>query len=119
MGLVHLAQGPALSKIEAGRGAADINVDADLRRFSCDVISRAFFGSNYTKGLQIWGKIRKLQESTAKKIWLTGIPGLRHLPTKNNREGWKIGKDAANLILRAGSKGETGWAQERPIANDY
>ena len=66
------------SRIEAGRGAADINVDADLRRFSCDVISRACFGSSYTKGVQIWGKIRQLQESMAKKIWLTGIPGLRY-----------------------------------------
>ncbi|KAK9941036.1 hypothetical protein M0R45_017665 [Rubus argutus] len=96
------------SKIEAGRGAADINVDADLRRFSCDVISRACFGSSYTKGVQIWGKIRQLQESMAKKIWLTGIPGLRHLPTKNNRDGWRIGKEAANLILRVAKERHAG-----------
>jgi hypothetical protein len=66
------------SKIEAGQGVADIKIDSDLRSFSGDVISRACFGSSYTKGVQIFAKLRQLQDSMAKKVWLTGIPGLRY-----------------------------------------
>ena len=32
----------------------------------------------------------------------------RHLPTKNNRDGWRIGKEAANLILRVAKERHAG-----------
>lgn len=65
------------SKIEAGKGVADIKIDYDMRRFSGDVISRACFGSSYTKGVQIFDKIRQLQEAMGRKVFATGIPGIR------------------------------------------
>ncbi|CAL8998773.1 unnamed protein product [Prunus brigantina] len=36
----------------------------------------------------------------SKKIFLTGVPGMRHLPTKSNREAWALAKEASTLILQ-------------------
>ncbi|KAL6203594.1 hypothetical protein ACLB2K_027294 [Fragaria x ananassa] len=88
------------SKIEAQRGIADIKMDQCMKSFSGDIISRACFGSNYLKGEEIFQKLTDLQEAMARKLFLTGIPGLRHLPTKSNREAWALEKEAATLILQ-------------------
>ncbi|KAH0997704.1 hypothetical protein GBA52_021568 [Prunus armeniaca] len=88
------------NRIEAGGGVADIKIDNHMRSFSGDVISRACFGSNYSKGVEIFKKLRNLQEAMSKKIFLTGVPGMRHLPTKSNREAWALAKEANTLILQ-------------------
>ncbi|KAL0389181.1 UNVERIFIED_CONTAM: cytochrome [Sesamum calycinum] len=85
--------------VEREGGLADINIDQDLRSFSGDVISRACFGSNYSKGEAIFLKLRALQEAASKKGFALGIPGMRHLPTKGNREAWALEKDIRTLIL--------------------
>jgi len=87
-------------KIEAEGGLAEIKIDQDMRSFSGDVISRACFGSNYSKGKEIFHKLRALQEAASKKVLSTGIPGMRHLPTKSNREAWGLEKDVRTLILQ-------------------
>ncbi|KAL5582790.1 hypothetical protein UlMin_015232 [Ulmus minor] len=88
------------SRIETEGGTADIKIDGDMRRFSGDVISRACFGSNFSKGEEIFQKLRALQEAMSKKIFLTGIPGMRYLPTKSNREAWALQEEVASLILK-------------------
>lgn len=65
------------SKIDSHGGAADVKVDDCLRRFTRDVISRACFGSNYSKGEEIFFKIRALQEAMSKKVLSNGFPGMR------------------------------------------
>lgn len=50
--------------IEAEGGVADIKIDNHMRSFSGDVISRACFGSNYCKGVEIFQKLRNLQEAS-------------------------------------------------------
>ncbi|GKU91594.1 hypothetical protein SLEP1_g5450 [Rubroshorea leprosula] len=87
------------SQIESGGGVADIKIDNCMRSFSGDVISRACFGSNYAKGEEIFLKLRALQEAMSKKVLASGIPGMRYLPTKSNREAWKLEKDIRRLIL--------------------
>ncbi|PRQ34879.1 putative cytochrome P450 [Rosa chinensis] len=87
-------------KIDAGKGVADIKIDNDLRSFSGDVISRACFGSSYTKGVQIFDKLRQLQEAMGRKVFGGAVPGMRHLPTKSNREEWALEKEVARLILQ-------------------
>lgn len=66
------------SKIEAQGGIADIKMDQCMKSFSGDIISRACFGSNYLKGEEIFQKLTDLQEAMARKLFLTGIPGLRY-----------------------------------------
>ncbi|KAK8479440.1 hypothetical protein V6N13_063231 [Hibiscus sabdariffa] len=89
------------SKVDSEGGAADIKVDDCLRRFTRDVISRACFGSNYSKGEEIFFKIRALQEAMSKKVLSNGFPGMRYLPTESNREIWRLEKEVRALILKA------------------
>lgn len=52
---------PMLSKWE--EMVCDITVDEDLRAVSADVISRACFGSSFSKGKEIFSKLRCLQKA--------------------------------------------------------
>ncbi|XXG40103.1 hypothetical protein AAC387_Pa01g0900 [Persea americana] len=87
------------SRIENEGGTGDIKIDEDLRSFSADVISRACFGSSYSKGKEIFVRLRALQQAMSKSSLLI-IPGLRYLPTKNNRKIWKLEKEIHSLILK-------------------
>jgi cytochrome P450 len=88
------------SMIESEGGVADIKIDQSMRSFSGDVISRACFGSNYSKGEEIFLKIRGLEQAISKKGLPAGIPGVSYLPTKSNREIWKLQKEVRSLILK-------------------
>ncbi|KAK0577948.1 hypothetical protein LWI29_002719 [Acer saccharum] len=88
------------SRIEKEGGIANIKIDGDMRSFSGDLISRACFGSNYSKGEEIFLKLRALQEIMSKKSLSMGIPGMRYLPTKSNRNAWELEKEIHNLILK-------------------
>ena len=59
-------------------GALDIAVDSYMKRFSGDIISRACFGSNYSKGHDIFLKLGALQKLVSKKLTSAGLPGLRY-----------------------------------------
>ncbi|KAL7152127.1 hypothetical protein ABFS83_04G076500 [Erythranthe nasuta] len=88
-----------ISEANNNGGIADIKIDQHMRSFSGDVISKACFGSNYSKGEEIFFKLRALQEAASKKVLATGIPGMRHVPTKSNREAWALEKEIKGLIL--------------------
>ncbi|XP_047951317.1 cytochrome P450 714C2-like [Salvia hispanica] len=88
-------------EIEANNsGVRDIVVDSYMKRFSGDIISRACFGSNYTKGRDIFLKLDTLQKLVSKKFTAVGLPGLRHLPTKSNRKIWALEKEIGTSILK-------------------
>lgn len=61
--------------IDAEGGTAEITVDVDLRSLAADIISRACFGSNYSKGQEIFSRLRSLQKLMSKGM--VGVPGLR------------------------------------------
>ncbi|KAJ0007481.1 hypothetical protein Pint_30701 [Pistacia integerrima] len=86
--------------IETEGGIADIKIDDYVRNFSKDVISRACFGSYYSRGDEIFQKLRSLQENMSRKSLSKGVPGMRHLPTKSNRDAWALEKEIRNLILQ-------------------
>ncbi|KAF8407458.1 hypothetical protein HHK36_006591 [Tetracentron sinense] len=88
------------SRIESEGGTGDINIDESMRSFSGDVISRACFGSNFSKGEEIFSRLRSLQEAMSKKSLTTGVPGMRYLPTKSNIETWRLEKEVHSLILK-------------------
>ncbi|CAN2060040.1 unnamed protein product [Malus fusca] len=88
------------SRIEAEGGLSDMKIDSYIGSFSGDAISRACFGSNYSKGEEIFQKLKQIQEAMGRKAFLAGIPGMRHLPTKSNREVWALEKEASALILQ-------------------
>ncbi|CAN1251638.1 Cytochrome P450 714A1 [Linum perenne] len=91
------------ARIDGEGGVADINIDPDVRSLSADIISRACFGSKYKAGEHIFSKLRTLQSLLAKGH--AGIPVLRyvcicrHLPTRKNREIWKLERDINSMIV--------------------
>ncbi|GMY10395.1 cytochrome P450 714C2-like [Fagus crenata] len=103
------------SLIETQGGTADIKIDEYMRSFSGDVISRACFGSNYSKGEEIFVKLRTLQGAMSKKSFSTGVPGMRYLPTKSNREAWGLEKEIRNLILEVVKERQKGVHNEKDL----
>ncbi|XAR58817.1 hypothetical protein NMG60_11014366 [Bertholletia excelsa] len=85
-------------RVETAGGVAEITIDQDMRSFSGDVISRACFGSNFSRGELIFKKLRALQEAASKKCFPVASPS--HLPTKYNRDVWALEKEVKNLILK-------------------
>jgi len=67
------------SKIQYGKGIADIKIDEDLRNYSADVISKACFGSSYSEGKEIFLKLRALQRALSKPNLLVEIAGMRYV----------------------------------------
>ncbi|OIW16551.1 hypothetical protein TanjilG_08408 [Lupinus angustifolius] len=55
-----------------GNGIAEIKVDEDLGGYSADVISRVCFGHSYSKGKEIFSKIRTLKEAINNNGYLFG-----------------------------------------------
>ncbi|PKI33894.1 hypothetical protein CRG98_045724, partial [Punica granatum] len=85
---------------EGGKAAADIRVDEDLREFSADVISRACFGSSYSKGKEIFSKLRSLQMIISKQSFLFGHNFFGFLPAKKSREVNNLEKEIESLIWK-------------------
>ncbi|XP_042521255.1 cytochrome P450 714C2-like [Macadamia integrifolia] len=79
---------------------AEIKVDEDLRNVSADVISKACFGSCYSEGKEIFSLLRTLQGITSRTSLHARIPALRYVPSKNNREAWKLEQETERLILK-------------------
>ena len=67
------------SMIDGEGGTADIVVDDDLRSFSADVISRASFGTDYSRGKEIFVKLRALSKLMSKPSLLFEIPYSRYV----------------------------------------
>ncbi|XP_022897873.1 cytochrome P450 714C2-like isoform X2 [Olea europaea var. sylvestris] len=85
------------SKAENWGGKVEIRVDEDLRSLSADIISRSCFGSNYAEGEKIFSKLQTLQMVMSRGN--IGIPGLRYLPNRHNREIWRLEKEIDSTIL--------------------
>ncbi|KZV20740.1 hypothetical protein F511_26586 [Dorcoceras hygrometricum] len=96
LGLVNLWK----QKFEGEGEILELKVDEDMKRFSGDIISKACFGSSYSKGQEIFLKLGDLQEIMSKKTLSMGVPGLRYLPTKTNRQMWALDKEIGSLILK-------------------
>lgn len=88
------------STISNQGGLAVLEVDEDLRSLSADIISRCCFGSSYYKGKEIFSMLKALQKSMSRGSLFVGVPGLRYLPSKNNRGIRKLEKEIHLMILK-------------------
>ncbi|XP_010273731.1 PREDICTED: cytochrome P450 714C2-like [Nelumbo nucifera] len=91
-------------QIEGGGGLADIRVDEDLINLSADVISRACFGSTYSDGKEIFSLFKRLQSTMSGATIFIRIPYLRYLPTKSNREAWRLEQEIEKWISESVTK---------------
>ncbi|XP_025623362.1 cytochrome P450 714A1 isoform X1 [Arachis hypogaea] len=80
VGLMIESAQPLLTKweklIEEEEAIAEVEVDGDLRSLAADVISRVCFGHSYSKGKQVFSKLRFMQKTMSKHgTFLFGIKG--------------------------------------------
>ncbi|XP_051147871.1 cytochrome P450 714C2-like [Andrographis paniculata] len=80
-------------------GAVEITIDDYMKRFSGDTISRACFGRNCSKVQQIFQKLGHLSKIISTRITSLGVPGIRYLPTKNNRRIAELEREIEALIM--------------------
>ncbi|KAE8656817.1 Detected protein of unknown function [Hibiscus syriacus] len=78
---------------------SDIRVDDCVRSFTSYVISKVVFGDEWQKGMEIFPKSLALINAMSSPTILSGIPFFRYLPTKNNREIWRIEKEIHSIIM--------------------
>ncbi|RDX71479.1 11-oxo-beta-amyrin 30-oxidase, partial [Mucuna pruriens] len=79
-------------------GSCEIDVWPSIQNMTCDVISRAAFGSSYEEGERIFQLLKeqlKLSVKATKKVY---IPGWRFLPTFTNRRMKEIDRDIKALL---------------------
>ncbi|XP_018624613.1 cytochrome P450 714C2-like isoform X2 [Nicotiana tomentosiformis] len=108
-GMIKLIQEAAVTVVEqwnaeiekaAQGGIAEIHIDEHMRRFSAEVISRTCFGSSYIEGEEIFSKLTTLWLTVSKNLEFYAIPGMRHIPTKRNREIKALEKEIQTSILK-------------------
>ncbi|TKY65631.1 PHYB activation tagged suppressor 1 [Spatholobus suberectus] len=85
---------------ESEGGIAELVIDGDLKALTADVISKACFGTSYAQGNLIFAKLATMQAILAKPSVLFGFINLRFLPTKENKELWKLQKEVETMILK-------------------
>jgi hypothetical protein len=62
--------------LDSAGGSKEIVVDDYVRNISADVISRACFGSSFSKGEEIFCRLRKLQTAISQQDALVGLSAL-------------------------------------------
>ncbi|CAL0299177.1 unnamed protein product [Lupinus luteus] len=81
-------------------GIAEIVIEEDLKVLTADIISKTCFGTSYAQGVQIFTMLATMQATLSKPSILFGFLNLRYLPTKENKEMWKLEKEVDKLILK-------------------
>ncbi|XP_028793575.1 cytochrome P450 714C2-like [Neltuma alba] len=85
---------------ENGGEMAEIVIDNDMKELTGDIISKVCFGGSYDIGNQIFSKLTALQNALAKPTVVIGLLFPRILPTKENKEVWRLEKEIKELILK-------------------
>ncbi|KAE9604086.1 putative cytochrome P450 [Lupinus albus] len=110
VGLMRESAQPLLRKWEqiiegqgsGSNGIAEVKVDADLRELSADVISRVCFGHSYSKGNEVFSKLRTMQKAMSKEGGFlfapTGFRDILNLSSKKEKGIKSLEREIESLI---------------------
>ncbi|KAI4306988.1 hypothetical protein L6164_030222 [Bauhinia variegata] len=99
---------------------AEIRVDEDLRSFSADVISRICFGHSYSKGKEVFEKLRTIQKVISKQGgFLFGVGGFsgKLFPSARKRQNEisRLEREVESLIWELVEKRKRECSSEKDL----
>ncbi|KAK4487105.1 hypothetical protein RD792_006420 [Penstemon davidsonii] len=99
----YLSCGEMLSKwekiVDSEQESRELDVWPFVQTMTSDAISRTAFGSSYEEGRKIFQLQKEQAKLVMKAMGSIYIPGLRFVPTKNNRRMMKIVKEVESSVL--------------------
>ncbi|CAI9116705.1 OLC1v1017931C2 [Oldenlandia corymbosa var. corymbosa] len=78
----------------------EVDVLKEFHFLSAEILSKTAFGSNFEEGKHIFELQDQQAALTLQALRTVYIPGLRFLPTRDNRKRWNVEKETRQLIRK-------------------
>ncbi|XP_031498626.1 cytochrome P450 709B2-like [Nymphaea colorata] len=76
----------------------ELEVHEQLKQLTADIIAQTAFGSSYREGKEVFTAQEELILMAIASFGDISVPGLQYLPTKRNRQLWKLEKRARDNL---------------------